>query len=78
MVCCDNPFALRFKLSILGVMLSFALTMAGFISPFREMLVLFPLTWLFSLIILIPSIGLYYAVKEDFWAEVINKKNKST
>jgi hypothetical protein len=71
---CDIPYGGRFKLSILGVLLSFLLAVVGIIPPFNGILVKFPLTWILAFIVLIPSLTLYYSVKEKFWAEVMKKE----
>jgi hypothetical protein len=76
MGCCCTKSAVLFKLSMLGVMGALALTVAGLFWPFNAITVPFPLAWALALLILVPSITLYFDVKERFWAEVIEWKAK--
>jgi len=75
MLCCGVPYAGRFKLGILGVVVSLMLFIAGTAEPFRRQLIPIPLLWAVGFILLLASLTLYYDVKERFWAEV-EKKSK--
>ncbi|MFH1055210.1 MAG: hypothetical protein V1744_03835 [Candidatus Altiarchaeota archaeon] len=67
------PYGGRFKLGILGVFVSLFLMVVGIIPPFNRMLVRFPLAWVLAFFILVPSLTVYYDVKEKFWAEVAKR-----
>jgi len=67
---CRIPYGGRFMAGITGVMVALILMLAGLVPPFSRMLVSLPMAWALALFILIPSITVYYDVKERFWAEV--------
>jgi len=75
--CCSKN-AVLFKLSLIGFMASLALMVAGIIPPISSIAVRFPIAWVMALLILIPSITVYYDVKEAFWAEVAAWKKKKS
>ena len=73
--CCSIPYGGRFKLGVLGVLVSLMLFVAGRLPPYNQWLIEFPILWAVGLILLIASLTVYYDVKEKFWAEV-EKVNK--
>ena len=74
MDCCGVRHGCWFKLSVLGVMFSLVMALLGVVPPFKHLLVPFPLPWILAVFALIPSLVLYYSVKEKFWAEVMEAK----
>ena len=68
------PYAGRFKLSLLGVLVSLILFILGVTPKYIGWLIDFPALWAVGFIVLLSSLTLYYDVKEKFWAEVIKKK----
>lgn len=68
--CCCTKSAVLFKLSLMGIFFTLVMMIVGIIPPFNMILVPIPLAWLLALFIFIPSITIYYEVKEQFWAEV--------
>jgi hypothetical protein len=78
--CCCSRSAVLFKLSLMGFMVSLLLMLLGVVPPFSRLVVSFPKAWVLGLFVLIPSITLYYDVRERFWDEVKQQmeKNKKT
>jgi len=76
--CCCSEKALYFKLGLFGVVFSFALLLLGLVPPFSGVLVRFPLAWVLSLLFLVPSMAIYFNVKDEFWAEVMKEKSKGS
>jgi len=74
--CFSSRNWLLFKMSLLGTLLSLVLALAGIVPPFNGMMVSFPLAWLLSLALLLPSVVVYFNVKDGFWAEVEAWKSK--
>lgn len=74
--CCGVPYGGRFKMGILGVLVSLMLFVAGRLPPYSQWLIEFPTLWAIALILLVASLTVYYDVKEKFWAEVA-KAHKS-
>ncbi len=74
--CCMTKTGMLFKLSLLGVFMSLALMLSGLFYPFNQFLVRFPLSWVLGLFLILPSLTLYYAVKEKFWAEIEKNHKK--
>jgi hypothetical protein len=73
--CCSKTGVL-FKLSLMGVLAALLLMLSGLFYPFNRILVPFPLSWVLALFVIIPSITLYFNVKERFWAEVADLESK--
>jgi hypothetical protein len=67
--CCSKT-GILFKLSLMGILGAFLLMLAGIFYPFNRILVPFPLAWVLALFIILPSVTLYFNVKETFWAEI--------
>ncbi|MBU0762005.1 MAG: hypothetical protein KKD39_03185 [Candidatus Altiarchaeota archaeon] len=67
--CCGKNGVL-FKISLLGVMTSFALALLGILPPLNMIFVPIPMAWLLAIVLLLPSITLYFNVKDAFWADV--------
>jgi hypothetical protein len=65
--CCGVPYAGRFKLGVLGVLVSLMLFVAGRLPPYNRWLIEFPTLWAAGLILLTASLTVYYDVKEKFW-----------
>jgi len=57
--------------------MAFVLALLGIFPPFNTFLVAFPLPWIMSLLFLIPSIVIYFNVKDKFWAAVMEEKGKA-
>ena len=76
--CCCSRNAILFKLSLMGMMFALAMFFAGLFYPISAITAPIPLAWAMALLVLLPSITVYYDVKEKFWAEVIawHEKNK--
>ena len=72
---CGKPGWCWFKLALFGIMMSFILALVGIIPPFSSMLVSFPLAWIMAILFLIPSLVIYYSVKDKFWAAVMEEKS---
>jgi hypothetical protein len=51
------------------------LMLMGVIPPFSRLVLPFPKAWILGLFVLIPSITLYYEVRDRFWEEVRNAYN---
>ena len=67
-----------FKLSLMGVFFAFIMMVIGIFYPFNRILVPIPMAWLLGVLAILPSITIYYEVKEDFWAEVQQMKDKES
>ena len=72
--CCGRgvPHGCWFKLSLLGVLLSLILALSGVIAPSQAVIPM-PLSLAAAALILLPSLVLYYSVRDKFWAEVFEK-----
>ena len=70
---CEIPYGGRFKLSLMGVLVSLVLALMVILPPFNRMFVPFPLMILLSVFVLLPSLLLYYDVRDRFWAAVEKK-----
>ncbi len=76
MKCHDIPQCGKFKLSILGIFISFLLILSGLFPTISDYQISLPVIWIIAIIILIPSTLLYYSVKEEFWAAVIKSSTQ--
>ncbi|MFH0862551.1 MAG: hypothetical protein V1875_05915 [Candidatus Altiarchaeota archaeon] len=65
-----------FKLSMMGVFFALIMMVIGIFYPFNAILVPFPMAWLLGILAILPSITVYYEVKEKFWAEVEESSKK--
>lgn len=74
--CCNAPHFLKFKLSLMGLMTAFILALASIIPPYKSLLVKVPLPLLLSVLVAIPSVALYYNVRDKFWSEVAEKNKE--
>jgi hypothetical protein len=70
---CSFPHGVSFKFSLLGTLCSLFLALLAIVPPFSRWMVPMPLTLSLSLLLLIPSLMLYYSVRDKFWAEVAEK-----
>jgi Kef-type K+ transport system membrane component KefB len=75
MKCCGKTGYL-FKLSILGVLFSFILAISGLIYPFNILKVTVPANLFLSMAFILPSMALYYHVKDEFWAQYMKESSK--
>jgi len=57
-------------LGLMGIMFSFVMMVLGIFWPFSAITVPMPISWLLALFVAVPSLAVYYEVKEGFWAEV--------
>ncbi len=73
MKCCKGPISNKFGLSILGVFICLILTLVGALPPYNRVLIPFPLAWALAVIVLLPSLVLYYSVRDRFWAQFQKK-----
>jgi len=73
---CDVPHGCWFKLSLLGVLLSLVLALSGVIAPSQAVIPM-PLSLAAAALILLPSLVLYYSVRDKFWAEVSEKHKQN-
>jgi hypothetical protein len=81
MFCCGDkkPYsknALWFKKGFFGVMLAFVLTLLGMLEPFSQNTMQLPLAWVLAILILLPSVMMYYKTRDAFWAEVAAEKKE--
>lgn len=81
MFCCGgnkpcSKNALWFKKGFFGVILAFVLTLLGMLEPFSQNTIQMPLAWALALVILLPSLIMYYKARDAFWAEVIERKKE--
>ena len=67
---CNLPHGIAFKLSLLGALGSLLLALLSIIPPFGRWMISLPLTLTLAILLLIPSLMLYYSVRDKFWAEV--------
>jgi hypothetical protein len=74
--CCYSKNTVMFKLSLLGVFFSLIMIVIGLFYPFNRITTPIPVAWLLALFIILPSVTVYYEVKEKFWAEVIECQMK--
>jgi hypothetical protein len=72
---CSVPYGRSFKLSLFGVLVSLILALSGIIAPSRAVIEL-PLSLVAAALVLLPSLVLYYSVRDKFWAEVFEKQKK--
>ena len=70
---CGVPHGCWFKLCLLGVLLSLVLALSGVIAPSQAVIPM-PLSLAAAALILLPSLVLYYSVRDKFWAEVSEKQ----
>ncbi len=68
--CCCTRNGILFKISLMGFMLSLAMMVGGIFWPLSAILVPIPLAWALGLFVLLPSMTVYYSVRDAFWAEV--------
>lgn len=73
---CSLPHGVWFKLSLLGILLSFILAVVSIFPPFNSPVATLPAVLVISLLILILSLMLYYSVRDKFWVEVSEKYKK--
>lgn len=81
MLCCGDKKTpsrntLLFKLSFSGILLAFILTAIGLLGHSSQPAIQLPLSWTLAIVILLPSLMLYYRVRDAFWAEVIERKKE--
>lgn len=57
-------------------MVAFSLALLGVVPPFHDFTVEFPLSWVLSLFFLLPSLTLYYSVKDKLWAAVESREGR--
>ena len=55
----------------MGVFLSLVFMLLGVLPPFNGMRIMFHTLLVLAVFILIPSITLYFNVRDKFWAEVM-------
>ncbi|MFH1834812.1 MAG: hypothetical protein ABH851_01340 [Methanobacteriota archaeon] len=76
--CCGYSQGCKFKLSILGVIFSMVLALSSILTGSIQTSITLPLSLVIAVVVLIPSLVLYYKVRDAFWREVEEKQNKKT
>jgi hypothetical protein len=67
--CCSKS-GILFKLSLMGFLFSTAMMLIGLFWPLNILVVPIPMAWAMAIVVLIPSMAVYYSVCDKFWAEV--------
>jgi hypothetical protein len=82
-MCCHGKGCYRctrngilFKLSMMGFMFALAMMLGGILWPLNSIVVPIPLAWALGILVLLPSIDIYYMVRDGFWAEVEEEQRK--
>lgn len=81
MFCCKDKKpcsknARWFKKGFFGVMLAFVLTLLGMLEPFSRTTIQMPVTWALAILILLPSVIMYYKFRDAYWAEWAERRKE--